>query len=161
MNARKKTEPVLVRAVLTSDPGTVEASLRQGAPVNESDRDGRTALHHAVIEGALPIVRILIESGADLDARDAQGWAPLHFAAADAKEAIGEELLKAGASVDAEDTFGNTPLFRAVFDSKGRPEMIRLLRRFGADSGHQNRHGVSPASLAASIANYDLAGLLD
>ena len=35
--------------------------------------------------------------------------------------------------------------------------MIRLLREAGADPFTENRHGVSPVSLARSIENHDVA----
>lgn len=66
-------------------------------------------------------------------------------------------LLDAGANIEAEDAWGNTPLGRAVFESKGRGEVITFLLSRGADRLHANKHGVSPLSLAQSIANYDVA----
>lgn len=65
-------------------------------------------------------------------------------------------LLKAGATVDARDAHGNTALFTAVFNSKGFGEVIKLLRAHGADPGVKNNHGVSPLSLARTIANFDV-----
>lgn len=66
-------------------------------------------------------------------------------------------LLRAGALVDAADSSGNTPLWRAVFESKGRGEVIALLRRYGADPLRENAAGVSPLGLARTIGNYDVA----
>jgi ankyrin repeat protein len=73
---------------------------------------------------------------------------------------IAEKLLRSGVVVDATDAHGNTPLFAATFDSKGRGDMIKLLLKAGADKNHRNKHGVSPASLASTIANYDVARFL-
>jgi hypothetical protein len=56
-----------------------------------------------------------------------------------------------------EDSLGNTPLWRATFESRGRGEVIRLLRAAGADPWHANRSGVSPVALARAISNYDVA----
>jgi ankyrin repeat protein len=66
-------------------------------------------------------------------------------------------LLDSGASVDPRDANGNTPLFRAVFNSRGRGELIGLLRQRGADANSTNKFGVSPVGLARTIANYDVA----
>jgi ankyrin repeat protein len=66
-------------------------------------------------------------------------------------------LLTHGAVTEVEDANGNTPLFRAVFDSRGRGDVIALLLRAGADRDHENKHGVTPAQLAATIGNYDVA----
>jgi ankyrin repeat protein len=65
-------------------------------------------------------------------------------------------LLDAGAPVNARDANGNTPLSDAVFRSRGRGDVIKLLRDRGADPTLKNNHGVSPLSLAHTIANYDV-----
>jgi hypothetical protein len=44
----------------------------------------------------------------------------------------------------------------AVFNSKGRGELIVLLRERGADAEAVNRYGQSPLGLARLIANYDV-----
>jgi ankyrin repeat protein len=123
----------------------------------KTDRDGRTELHHAVIDGHLEIVRSLLAAGGDVTVQDKAGWTPLHFAAQRGAIEIATLLIQHKAGVDVQDTFGNTPLLRAVFESRGRGEMIALLRRAGADPLQKNRHGVSPLSLARTIANYDVA----
>jgi len=42
---------------------------------------------------------------------------------------VAKTLLAAGAQVDAVNSYGNTPLFTAIFSSRGRGELIQLLRR--------------------------------
>ncbi len=66
-------------------------------------------------------------------------------------------LLDCGAQVDAVNVFGNTPLFVAVFNSKGRGQLITLLREKGADPYKANRARQTPIGLARLIANYDVA----
>jgi ankyrin repeat protein len=122
-----------------------------------TDRDGRTELHHAIIDGQLEQVRSLLDGGADANAHDKTGWTSLHFAAQRFALEIATLLIQHGADVEAQDAYGGTPLFRAVFESRGRGEMIDLLRRAGADSKRQNSRGVSPLSLARTIGNYDVA----
>jgi uncharacterized protein len=118
------------------------------------DRMGRTPLHYAALDDAAESVRALIDAGADVDARDQAGNTPLHFAAQEGSLAVGRILLEAGAAVDPKDQHGNTPLWRAVFNSRGDGEMITLLRRHGADPLAPNGQGITPATLAESIANY-------
>jgi ankyrin repeat protein len=124
--------------------------------VDAVDSDGRTALHHAAITGDAESVGILVSAGALVSAADNGTWTPLHFAAQGYHLSIARALLDSGAAVDAVDEHGNTPLFRAVFDSRGRGEMISLLRQRGADCDRSNRHGISPRSLANNIANFDI-----
>lgn len=155
MKARKHL-PEVVEATLRRDIDALRTVVVSGAAVDETDADGRTALHHAAINGDVDATGLLLAAGARADVADRSGWTPLHFAARGHCLAVAEALLNSGVAVDAEDEHGNTPLFRAVFESKGRGEMIRLLRERGADVDHRNRHGRSPADLAATIANYDV-----
>ena len=74
---------------------------------------------------------------------------------------VAKLLISGGALVDSADGHGNTPLFKAVFESRGRGEMIQLLLRQGADRNRVNKHGVSPRTLAATIANFDVKKWLE
>lgn len=74
---------------------------------------------------------------------------------------VAELLLQRGAQVDPGNVFGNTPLWIAVFNSRGRGEMITLLRRNGADPLRPNDSGQTPVDLARLIANYDVAKFFD
>lgn len=122
-----------------------------------TNADGRTALHYAADEGDVRLVEQLLGAGADPNAQDKNGWTPLHFAAqANAAGAV-SALLRAGATTEARDTFGNTPLWRAVFSSRGRGDVIHLLRSAGADPLAQNNRGIPPVGLARNIGNFDVA----
>ena len=120
------------------------------------DRAGRTPLHYAAVDADIAGARQLLESGMDPSTPDDEGWTPLHFAAQSNSAEIAELLLNAGASVDPCDTQGNTPLFKAVFNSRGKGDVIRLLRARGANPYATNKHGVSPLKLARTIANFDV-----
>ena len=115
---------------------------------------GRTALHHAAADSDISAVQRLLAEGADALAQDDNGWCPLHFAAQAASPEITNLLLDAGAEVDTQNLNGNTPLFTAVFASRGDGEVIRILRKAGANPSQKNHHGVSPVDLARNIANY-------
>jgi uncharacterized protein len=118
---------------------------------------GRTALHAAAGRGDLSEVSRSIASGADPGAADADGFTPLHLAAGQFHVDVAAALLKAGADVNRRNRFGNGPLFVAVFNSRGRGEMIKLLRSSGADPLAANASGQTPVGLARLIANYDVA----
>lgn len=121
------------------------------------EEHGRTALHAAAGRGDLPEVCKLIASGADPEAADADGFTPLHLAAGQFHVSVAAALLEAGADVNRRNRFGNGPLFVAVFNSRGRGEMIKLLRSSGADPHAANASGQTPVGLARLIANYDVA----
>jgi ankyrin repeat protein len=99
----------------------------------------------------------LLAGGADPDASDEQGFTPLHMAAQEGSLAAARALLDGGASVDSVNEFGNTPLLVAVFNSRGRGDLIELLRSRGADPLHVNNSNQSPMGLARLIGNFDVA----
>jgi ankyrin repeat protein len=147
-----------------SGPGVAsDASVASGYRVmwrrrrSQLDEFRRSALHYAAADGDVERARAELAAGAAVDAADANGWTPLHFAAQSQSAPIVRQLIEKGVSVDVPDSQGNTPLWRAVFAYNGDPATIRLLRDAGADPLRKNKHGVSPASLARTIANYDVA----
>jgi len=75
---------------------------------------------------------------------DAEGFTALHFAAQEHHIEVARRLIAGGAQVDASNLHGNTPLFTAVFNSRGRGDMIPLLRTAGADPQHASQHGQTP-----------------
>jgi ankyrin repeat protein len=127
---------------------------RHGA---ERDRSGRTPLHYAALEDDAARVAALIAEGADADAADDEGFTPLHMACQQGSLAAARSLLYGGARVDPVNVFGNTPLFVAVFYSRGRGDLIKLLRTWGADPFAVNRSGQTPVGLARLIGNFDVA----
>jgi uncharacterized protein len=127
------------------------------AKMKPLDREGRSDLHYAARDGDLAAVERFVSEGAEVNLQDRRGWTPLHFAAQACSSEVATYLLAHGASVDPVDYFGNTPLSTATFESRGDGAVIRLLRAAGADPRKKNRSGVSPISLARTIANFNVA----
>jgi ankyrin repeat protein len=121
------------------------------------DRQGRTPLHAVALRGDLAEAERLIAAGADVSAADSNGFTPLHLAAQEGHRGVAEALLDAGADVDRCNRFGNTALFVAVFNSRGRGDLISLLRERGADPMAENASGQTPLGLSRLIANFDVA----
>jgi ankyrin repeat protein len=121
------------------------------------DREGRQPLHYAALDDDAERVTQRVEVGDDLNLGDTGGFTPLHLAAQQMSVAAARELLDRGAQVDPINIYGNTPLFIAVFNSRGRGEMIALLRERGADPYEENNSGQTPTDLARLIGNYDVA----
>jgi ankyrin repeat protein len=135
----------------------MQLHVTECAMVESLDEFGRSALHYAAVDKDVRQASQLIAAGADIDRQDNNGFTPLHFAAQESCLEIASLLIDAHAEVDIRDKFGNTPLFRAVFNSRGNGDLIRLLRRHGADPIAKNDSGVSPVGLARTIGNYDVA----
>ncbi len=117
----------------------------------------RTPLHYAALENNVAEVTQLLDGAADPNAADRLGFTPLHLAAQTWSLDAARLLLDRGAEVDATNSYGNTPLFIAVFNSKGRGDLIELLRNHGADPLKANKSGQTPVGLARLIGNYDVA----
>ncbi len=122
------------------------------------DFEGRSELHYAAIKDDVDQARALLARGEDVNLADRMGFTPLHFAAQERAARVATLLLDNGAEVDATNAYGNTPLFVAVFNSRGRGDVIELLRAHGADPLHVNDAGQTPVGLARLIDNYDVAG---
>ena len=121
------------------------------------DEYGRTPLHYAAAEGRANDVTKLLAEGANPNAQDDNGWSPLHFAAQVVSADIARALLAAGANPELRDFYGNTVLWRAVISSRGRGEVVQLLREAGADPHAKNSVGTTPLSVARSIGNFNVA----
>ena len=143
-------------AVMRHSLAEVVEAISLGHDIDAADRAGRTALFYAAQDGDAAIVAELIKHGANVNARDAMLETPLHFAARQYQPEIVRLLIDNGAQVDPQSVHGNTPLGQAVFGSRGRGAIIQLLLSAGADKALENKHGVSPESLARTIANYDV-----
>lgn len=113
-------------------------------------------LRQAALRGDVPEIEVLLADRVDVNAGDGNGFAALHLAAQEYQVNAAKALLDGGALVDQKNRFGNTPLFVAVFNSRGRGDMIRLLRSNGADPQVENGSGQTPLGLARLIANYDV-----
>jgi ankyrin repeat protein len=117
----------------------------------------RVGLHYAASTNDVEYALSRILAGDDVNQGDDMGFTPLHLAAQEWSLDVARLLLQRGADVDKTNVHGNTPLFTAVFNSRGRGEMIELLREHGADPLYVNESGQSPVGLSRLIANYDVA----
>ncbi|KAA8519501.1 hypothetical protein F0562_013757 [Nyssa sinensis] len=64
------------KATERSETGKAHSVTRGGIEVNSIADDGQTALHVAVRNGHLEMVRILLEGGVNVNKPDARGWTP-------------------------------------------------------------------------------------
>lgn len=148
--------------------------------VNDRDREGRTPLHYAAIDGPddqinawtetdpariaelhrasvdyrLANTRHLVDSGADVNAADDDGFTPLHFAVnADSVEIV-RYLLDSGADLERANNKGETPLNVAVGNTtSGAGEIIQFLRDRGADPYRPANNGLSALDYLRRIGN--------
>ncbi len=147
-----------VREILEDDPSTI----------HETDEQGNTALHHAVIGRRLQMANLLLENGAEVDRRNVDGERPIHLALfkgmggappflKESDHAMAGLLLGMGADYDIW-------VASALGDEDGVREMLE------GDAGLANFHNgvksvnpggkVFPLSLAAHQGHLEVVRLL-
>lgn len=78
--------------------------------VNRINMAGMTALHQAVLDANIVVIRLLLLHGADINKRDADSWTPLHAASANGATHIVKYLLSQGADRELETSEGEEPV---------------------------------------------------
>jgi ankyrin repeat protein len=135
--ASNRASPLL-RAVERNHVRIVQLLLDHGAPLDTTDRDGRTALMTAAWKNHWHVLQVLIARGANVNAKDNRKRNVLHNLAADKHCNWGEDviaiLLKTVCQIDGEagqDELGRTPLHWACATGKLRLAEMLLKRPHG------------------------------
>lgn len=132
-----------------------KADIEITASDNEDPYDTINSLSVAILNGSMPIIRLLIEHGADLNVR-AKGddFTPLLFAVVNNNYDAAELLLQSGADVDAMDCEGYTALIWAT--DIGNFTIFKLLLTHGADINHCAYNGYSALDFALDDENEEI-----
>jgi ankyrin repeat protein len=122
----------LMFAAAWNDAVLVQTLLACGVNVNDKCGTGGTALIDVFYDHPSPTtIKTLLAHGADVNLKDTRGTTALINALRfSPSAAIVKILLGHGAVVNVKDAYGVTPLKLAV--TAKRPDLIRLLKRYGA-----------------------------
>jgi uncharacterized protein len=133
--------------------------LQQGAAVDQTDKNGATALMLAASKGHADIVQLLCEAGAEVGRSDAAGRNLWDYALAfDARPEVVRCLIEHGLDPNQSDMSGMPPLIRAVaFGGDNVTEVMRVLLENGANVEATFTPRVPPA-LAAQAARLRALG---
>lgn len=155
-----KLDAALLRAAEKDDAVQVAALLKKHAAPNAALGDGTTALHWAVYNDDLELVKLLLASGASVDAHTRlRSLTPLHMAAENGDAALIEALLKAGAGVNASNDSGTTPLMIAA--ASGSTASVTTLLASGAEiNAREKAYGQTALFFAADRNRADVVRLL-
>lgn len=143
----------LIGAAAYGDADAVKALLAAGANVNDSDRDGRTALMYTMersSDSGVEIMRILIAAGANIHATDASGRTAMLHVSQNARSVSDrfKVLIAAGANVNTPDGNGQTPLMM-VSGWYTEPQ-VRTLLDAGASINAKDKDGKTALLYAVS-----------
>jgi len=97
-------EVMFEESIKDSDGDAIMSMLRRASVDIDIDRinmAGMTALHQAVLDDNLVMVRLLIQHGASVNKRDEDHWSPLHAAAANGLHNVARYLISQGADKEA------------------------------------------------------------
>jgi len=117
----------------------MENVANQGADFNHTDYRGRSAIHIAVINGHLEIVRFLVQQYVNLDLIDNSGRSALYYACKYKRGDIAELLIEKGATVivDQEELISNL----CIATAKGDLELLKLFKKSEVDLNVENYDG--------------------
>ena len=145
-NVLYKGDPILFKVATLGKLGIAKLLIDNGAEIDATNSEGRTALQGASDIGHKAVVAYLLEIGADIHHGSDNGSTPLHLAATHGFAEIVELLINSGADLQRPSPGGWTPL-HLCYDY---PETTRLLLKNGADVNSVTTSGFTPLYLAAS-----------
>jgi len=131
-------EIVFEESIKESDGEVIMKMLRRDSVSIDVDRinmAGMTALHQAVLDNNLVVVKILLHHGAEIDKVDIDSWTPLHAAAANGHHAIAKYLVSQGANKNAMTDEGESP--EELVDPNNQDTLNALLGE--VDKGERDR----------------------
>ena len=126
-----------------------------------------TALHQAVEDGHLEIVKILTRKNNNrrrkslgIDAQNCDGETALHIAVEDGTFEMVNVLLMGGCEVNVLDNQGNNALHVALSSNRCSAAVIKALVAYGVDINMANSSGITPVRYAALTGNLPAVAIL-
>lgn len=141
-------------AIACEDLGRVDQLLSKGAELNLRG-EFCPPLHSATAKSNKELVAFFMSRGADVNLEDSEGATPLHLAAMYKEKEIAEILIAQGADLNRRDKNGYTPLDYASnseYKVRSTPDMVKLLRECGAESGSPYRVALFEAAKEGDLA---------
>lgn len=146
---------LLMWSSMRGDAKAVSTLLRSKANTAITDKQGRTALHHAARRSSLQCTSKLLraDSAALINARDYGGCTPIYWTSTskEPQAPLVHLLVRSGADIDYPDFQGRTALFRAA--RLNNPEMVKVFLEKGANVNVRTHSGESPVDAAAIAGN--------
>ena len=159
INAQNESDDgrtALISAAARGDLQVVTFLRHSGADINVRDKNGYTALLHAIEAGYDDVEQVLLDHpNLDPHARGLNGVTALSsYVWRERKDAV-QKLLDRGADVNAQDNDGDAPLHGAA--QTGNVEILDMLLDRGANPNLKNKQGGTPLMWAAVYGHEDAA----
>ena len=118
------------KAAYNGDINKVRELLQKGVKPDERDSFGGTALHAAMFQKNMQIVKLLLQNGFNINAQGTQnGYTPLHDAVWANNLEAAKLLLDEGAKTNLKGKDGLTPFGKAK--NEGKTEIVKYFESRG------------------------------
>ena len=149
----------LLEAVKAAESERALVLLDGARNVDQSEPDGMTPLHYAVLNDDAAVAAALLRAGADVNARTRYGVNPIYLAAQNGSVAMTRLLLDNGANPNEVYREGERVLHTAA--RTGNPDVVTLLLDAGAEiDAREAWHGQTALMWAVSQQHAALVPLL-
>ncbi|RAL37244.1 hypothetical protein DM860_004166 [Cuscuta australis] len=143
-------------AALRGDDLLLRHLLKRGLDPNESDNNGRSALHIAASKGCKNCVLLLLDFGADPNCRDIEGSVPVWEAILGKHEPVIRLLIDNGAELCR----GDLGQFACIAAERNDVDLLKEMVRWGGDVTRPKANGSTALHIAVSEGNLEMVKYL-
>ncbi|KAK9055078.1 hypothetical protein SSX86_026158 [Deinandra increscens subsp. villosa] len=143
-------------ATRRGDDLLLQKLLKKGLDPNESDNNGRTALHIAASKGSENCVLLLLDYGADPNCIDSEGNVPLWEAIIGNHETVIRLLADNGATLLS----GNVGQFSCIAAEQNNLDLLNQIIRYGGDVTRARNDGSTALHVAVCEGNIEMVKFL-
>ncbi|XWS17181.1 hypothetical protein CRYUN_Cryun33cG0046100 [Craigia yunnanensis] len=143
-------------ATLRGDDLLLHQLLKRGLDPNESDNNGRTALHIAASKGSENCILLLLDYGANPNCKDSEGIVPLWEAILGGHDKVGNVLKENGANINA----GDVGHYACTAAEQNNLNLLKEIIRYGGDVTRPRHNGYTALHVAVCEGNIEIVKFL-
>ncbi|XP_022749735.1 potassium channel AKT1-like [Durio zibethinus] len=143
-------------ATLREDDLLLHQLLKRGLDPNESDNNGRTALHIAASKGSENCILLLLDYGADPNCKDSDGIVPLWVAMLAGHDKVAKLLKENGANINA----GDVGHYACTAAEQNKLNLLMKIVSYGGDVTRSRHNGYTALHIAVCEGNIEIVNFL-